>query len=174
MFLEGYLLTRRRQPPFRESARAATAGAACGSLFIRPPSALERHRDDFLALIRKRFGLCHRQRSRIAPCGKRRPSRSGQNGRDCRCGLHPLATVHAVRAGSALMWGPVEQGRCQSMPAGAGDSIRGRIPVRHGHGSVNLRPCARWATSASEVISQLARGRKPDDGLFKEQGWSDC
>ena len=57
MFLEGYLFDHDAgKTAFRESARAATAGGGMAGIAISDPFCVERHRDDFLALIENDLG----------------------------------------------------------------------------------------------------------------------
>ena len=57
MFLEGYLFDHEAgKTAFREAARAATAGGGMAGIAISDPFCVERHRDDFLALIKNDLG----------------------------------------------------------------------------------------------------------------------
>ena len=57
MFLEGYLFDHNAgKTAFREAARAATAGGGMAGIAISDPFCVERHRDDFLALIKNDLG----------------------------------------------------------------------------------------------------------------------
>ena len=57
MFLEGYLFDHDAgKTAFREAARAATAGGGMAGIAISDPFCVERHRDDFLALIENDLG----------------------------------------------------------------------------------------------------------------------
>ena len=57
MFLEGYLFDHGAgKTAFREAARAATAGGGMAGIAISDPFCVERHRDDFLALIENDLG----------------------------------------------------------------------------------------------------------------------
>ena len=57
MFLEGYLFDHEAgKTAFREAARAATAGGGMAGIAISDPFCVERHRDDFLALIENDLG----------------------------------------------------------------------------------------------------------------------
>ena len=57
MFLEGYLFDHDAgKTAFREAARAATAGGGMAGIAIADPFCVERHRDDFLALIENDLG----------------------------------------------------------------------------------------------------------------------
>ena len=57
MFLEGYLFDHAAgKTAFREAARAATAGGGMAGIAISDPFCVERHRDDFLALIENDLG----------------------------------------------------------------------------------------------------------------------
>ena len=57
MFLEGYLFDHNAgKTAFREAARAATAGGGMAGIAISDPFCVERHRDDFLALIENDLG----------------------------------------------------------------------------------------------------------------------
>ena len=56
-FLEGYLFDHEAgKTAFREAARAATAGGGMAGIAISDPFCVERHRDDFLALIENDLG----------------------------------------------------------------------------------------------------------------------
>ncbi len=58
MFLEGYLFDHDAgKSAFREAARAATAGGGMAGIAISDPFCVERHRDDFLALIQNDLGF---------------------------------------------------------------------------------------------------------------------
>ena len=57
MFLEGYLFDHDAgKTAFREAARAATAGGGMAGIAISDPFCVERHRDDFLDLIKNDLG----------------------------------------------------------------------------------------------------------------------
>lgn len=57
MFLEGYLFDQDAgKTAFREAARAATAGGGIAGIAISDPFCVERHRDDFLSLIKNDLG----------------------------------------------------------------------------------------------------------------------
>lgn len=57
MFLEGYLFDQDAgKTAFREAARAATAGGGMAGIAISDPFCVERHRDDFLSLIKNDLG----------------------------------------------------------------------------------------------------------------------
>jgi sugar/nucleoside kinase (ribokinase family) len=57
MFLEGYLFDHDAgKTAFREAARAASAGGGMAGIAISDPFCVERHRDDFLALIENDLG----------------------------------------------------------------------------------------------------------------------
>ncbi|WP_370399874.1 adenosine kinase [Sulfitobacter sp. JB4-11] len=58
MFLEGYLFDQDAgKTAFREAARAATAGGGMAGIAISDPFCVERHRDDFLSLIKNDLGF---------------------------------------------------------------------------------------------------------------------
>lgn len=57
MFLEGYLFDHDAgKTAFREAARAAAAGGGMAGIAISDPFCVERHRDDFLTLIKNDLG----------------------------------------------------------------------------------------------------------------------
>ena len=164
MFLEGYLFDHDAgKTAFREAARAATAGGGMAGIAISDPFCVERHRDDFLALIENDLGYVIGNEAEIRALWETDDTEVALARTAEIC---PLVVCTRSGDGVTLMRGeervdvPVEK----VVPVdatGAGDQFAAGFLTAWPR-IVTSRHAARWATSARPRSSAtLARARKP-------------
>ena len=174
MFLEGYLFDHDAgKTAFREAARAATAGGGMAGIAISDPFCVERHRDDFLALIENDLGYVIGNEAELRALWETDDTEVALAKTAAIC---PLVVCTRSGDGVTLMRGeervdvPVEK----VVPVdatGAGDQFAAGFLYGMATGR-DLETCGKMGNiCAAEVISHI--GPRPQTSmmaLFKEQG----
>lgn len=174
MFLEGYLFDHDAgKTAFREAARAATAGGGMAGIAISDPFCVERHRDDFLALIENDLGYVIGNEAELRALWETDDTEVALAKTAEIC---PLVVCTRSGDGVTLMRGeervdvPVEK----VVPVdatGAGDQFAAGFLYGMATGR-DLETCGKMGNiCAAEVISHI--GPRPQTSmmaLFKEQG----
>lgn len=174
MFLEGYLFDHDAgKSAFREAARAATAGGGMAGIAISDPFCVERHRDDFLALIQNDLGFVIGNEAEIRALWETDDTEAALVKT---AGICPLVVCTRSGDGVTLIRGEerVDVPVTRIVPVdatGAGDQFAAGFLYGLATGR-DLETCGRMGNiCAAEVISHI--GPRPETdimALFKEQG----
>ena len=174
MFLEGYLFDQDAgKTAFREAARAATAGGGMAGIAISDPFCVERHRADFLSLIRNDLGFV---------IGNEAEVKSLFETDDLEAALSKTADmcpiVVCTRSGDGVTL--IREGERAHVPVtpvtpvdatGAGDQFAAGFLYGLSHGA-DLETCGRMGNlCAGEVIGHI--GPRPQKNMlaaFKAEG----
>jgi len=174
MFLEGYLFDQDAgKTAFREAARAATAGGGIAGIAISDPFCVERHRDDFLSLIKNDLGYV---------IGNEAEVKSLFETDDLEAALSRTADICPVvvctRSGDGVIL--IRDGARVHVPVtpvtpvdatGAGDQFAAGFLYGLSHGA-DLETCGRMGNlCAGEVIGHIGpRPKKNMLAAFKAEG----
>lgn len=174
MFLEGYLFDQDAgKTAFREAARAATAGGGMAGIAISDPFCVERHRDDFLSLIKNDLGYV---------IGNEAEVKSLFETDDLEAALSKTADICPIvvctRSGDGVIL--IREGERVHVPVtpvtpvdatGAGDQFAAGFLYGLSHGA-DLETCGRMGNlCAGEVIGHI--GPRPQKNMlaaFKAEG----
>ena len=174
-YMEGYLYDKpEAKEAFREAAKLSQAAGRLTSITLSDSFCVERHRDDFLSLIRDSINIVFANESELKSLYKTQNFSGAVDAirRDC-----PIAVVTRSEKGSVIVKGqdtievPAHPVKKVVDVTGAGDLYAAGFLYGYTHGKP-LAHCARLGSlAAAEVISHI--GARPEVNLLahaKEQG----